>query len=172
MHCYNHPDQEAVAQCKHCNRYYCQEEASQFINGICPECQMQIRRELEYAQAQKKMWYRNNLKLFLVSIVIGFVFALLSLGESFGSALFFGHFVGTIVLAWRYCKHFYQKLDEKYRFFFRSIFFFHFGRLVKRFILTGFIVFATLFVPVPLLHSIYRTFIKDRVVGLLSRVAA
>lgn len=72
MKCYNHPDQEAIAQCIDCGKGLCQECATRWDPPICDSCQNR-RGNAELASLNREVMLYAGLSI--VGIVFGFVMA-------------------------------------------------------------------------------------------------
>ena len=67
MKCYNHPKEDAIAQCQHCGKGLCEKCAKKWSSPICDDCQRNFIDE-ELASVN------GELRLYIIASVVGAIF--------------------------------------------------------------------------------------------------
>lgn len=84
MKCYNHPDNDAVAQCRVCNKFLCKTCTDDSRDGICLTCFKEDEvSQAEYKRASRKRYvrecqkeFKNYRKNLIITGIAGIVFGL------------------------------------------------------------------------------------------------
>ena len=64
MKCYNHPNEDTVAQCQHCGKGLCEKCAQKWSSPICDDCQRNLIDE-ELASVN------SELRVYIIAAVVG-----------------------------------------------------------------------------------------------------
>lgn len=70
MKCYNHPNEDAIAQCQHCGKGLCQNCAQKWSPPICDDCQKGLINEQLSSVNRELMFY---IILAIVGAICGFL---------------------------------------------------------------------------------------------------
>lgn len=94
MNCYNHPLEQAVAQCPECNKSLCLECASRYAQPICAQC----RKKLAKGSIRSLLW---TFFVFAGVFYLGYISNFAGLGKT-ENRWWNGYFLMAVVGGWSF----------------------------------------------------------------------